>query len=239
MSNIIINLGVSAALTLGALPSLFGDQGAPLPPTGTAGAEIFAQVERANTVREGQLHSYESMRQYTVLEPGHEPDADLVVSMQFVAPSMKTFGTPSEQGIGWIHKRVFRGLMRAEQDAAVGKEKAESAIVPANYDARLVGEEVFQDRECYVLTLQPKRKSKYLLTGRMWIDKADLAIARIEGDPVKSPSFWVERAHVVREYQRIGTFWLPLRDRTDCRIRLAGDYVLSIRYYDYRVTAKG
>ena len=128
--------------------------------------------------------------------------------------------------------------MLSDLEAAVGKEKAESAIVPANYDAQLVGEEPCQESECYVLALRPRHTSKYLLIGRVWIDKSDFAIARIEGDPVKSPSFWVERAHIVREYQRVGTFWLPLRDETRCRIRFAGDYVLSIKYYDYRVTAR-
>ena len=129
--------------------------------------------------------------------------------------------------------------MHAEQEAAAGTEKAESALVPANYDAQLVGEEPCQGRECYVLALQPKHKSKYLLKGTVWIDKSDLAIARIEGDPVKSPSFWVERAHLVREYQRVGAFWLPLRDQTHCRIRFVGEYLLSIKYYDYRVITRG
>ncbi len=239
MRSAFVTIGVSAALALVTVQRLSGAQGPPLSPAGTTGSEIFAQVEHANAVREAQLHSYESMREYTVLEPGHAPDADLVVSMRFVAPSMKTFGPPSEQGVGWIHKRVFRGLMRAEAEAADGKGKAESALVPANYDAELVGEESCDDRECYVLALRPKRKSQYLLTGKVWIDKADLAIARVEGDPVKSPSFWVERAHIVREYQRVGAFWLPLRDQTRCRIRFAGDYLLSIKYYDYRVMARG
>ena len=155
--------------------------------------------------------------------------------MQFVAPSTKTFGTASEQGIGWIHKRVFHALMKAELDAAGGKQKEDSSLSPVNYSALLTGEDRYQDRDCYVLTLRPKREDKYLLNGRVWIDKAEFAIARVEGDPVKSPSFWVERAHLVREYQRIGKFWLPLRDETQCRIRFVGEYVLRIRYYDYEV----
>lgn len=202
---------------------------------GPSGSDIFAQVEHANAARDAELQSYTSMRQYTVLEQGHAPDAEMTVAMQFVAPSTKTFGQASEQGIGWIHKRVFHALMKAELDAAGGKQKEDSALSPANYSALLVGEDRYRDRDCYVLTLRPKRDDKYLLNGRVWIDKAEFAIARIEADPVKSPSFWVERAHLVREYQRIGKFWLPLRDETQCRIRFVGEYVLRIRYYDYEV----
>jgi len=199
------------------------------------GAAIFERVERANAEREARLRSYESMRQYTVWEPGHAPDAELVVSMRFVAPSEKTFGEPAERGVGWIHKRVFHGLMRAEQEAANGRERTENALVPANYAARLVGEESCGDRDCYVLALEPRRRSKYLLTGKVWIDKSDLAIARIEGEPIKSPSMWVERAHIVREYDRVEGFWLPTRDETHCAIRFVGEYVLAIKYFDYRV----
>jgi hypothetical protein len=204
----------------------------------TTGPEIFAQVERANLVRDEALLSYVSTRQYTVLEPGHAPDADLVVAMQFVSPSTKTFGKPSERGVGWIHKRVFHGLMNAEQEAASGADKAGSALTPANYEVRLVGEDRCQGRECYVLALRPRRDDKYLLNGKVWIDKGDLAIAKIEGDPVRSPSFWVEHPHFVREYQRIGKFWLPQFDQTRCRIRFVGEYMLRIRYFDYDITAR-
>ena len=201
------------------------------PPTGT---DIFQQVERANAVREAALQSYTSIRRYMVLEPGHAPDADLLVSMQFVAPSTKTFSRLSEEGVGWIHKRVFGSLMNAEKEAADGLQKADSAITPANYSAQFVGDDQCQGRACYVLALQAKRESKYLLTGRVWIDKEDLAIARIEGEPVRNLSFWVERAHLVREYQRIGRFWLPLRDETRCHIRFVGDYLLRITYSQYK-----
>jgi hypothetical protein len=200
------------------------------------GPDIFHLVEQANRNREAALQSYVSTRQYTVLEPGQSPDADLVVSMQYVAPFTKTFGQASETGVGWIHKRVFNGLMRAEQEAAAGEQKTRSAITSANYSAELLGSEQRLGRDCYVLKLQPKRDDRYLITGRVWIEKEEFAIVRLEGDPVRSPSFWVEHPHLVREYQRIGRFWLPQRDETTCHVRFVGDYLLRIRYYDYKVT---
>lgn len=203
------------------------------------GADIFARVAEANAQRDAQLQSYLSTRQYSVLEPGHEPDASLIVSMEFVAPSTKTFSTASAEGVGWIDRRVFRGLMNAEQQAAAGRDKADSAVTPANYSAQLVGDDRYEGRDCFVLALQPKKDNKYVFTGRAWIDKEDFAIARLEAEPVKSPSFWVQRAHLVREYQRVGGFWLPLTDETVCRIRFAGDYILRIRYFEYRVKRRG
>jgi hypothetical protein len=200
--------------------------------------DIFDRMQRANAARAAALESYLSTRRYSVFEPGHDADAELVVSMQFVSPATKTFSTVTAGGVGWIHKRVFRGLMDAEQQAAAGKDKADSAITSANYDVQLIGSDRRDGRDCYVLALSPKRRDKYLFAGKAWIDKEDFAIARLEGEPAKSPSFWIVRAPFVREYQRIDGFWLPLRDETHSQIRFAGEYVLRIQYADYQITAR-
>jgi len=199
---------------------------------------IFERVQQANAMRDAALESYLSIRRYSVFEPGHQSDAELLVSMQFVAPSTKTFRTLDVRGVGWIHRRVFGRLMEAEAQAAAGKDRTDSAISPANYDAQLVGSDRLAGRDCYVLALVPKRRDKYLFIGKAWIDKEDFAIARLEGEPARSPSFWVVRAPFVREYQRVDGFWLPLQDETRTEIRFAGPYVLRIQYADYHITAK-
>src|SRR5205814_96578 len=208
------------------------------PGTPRDASAIFERVEQANARRDAALESYLSTRHYTVFEPGHESDAELLVSMQFVAPSTKTFKTLAVHGVGWIHRRVFGRLMEAEAQAAAGKDKAGSAITSANYQAQLIGSGRLADRDCYVLSLAPRRRDKYLFVGKAWIDKEDFAIARLEGEPAKSPSFWVVRAPFVRQYQRVDRFWLPLKDETHTEIRFAGEYVLRIQYADYKITAK-
>jgi hypothetical protein len=200
-------------------------------------AAIFEHLQQANAERAAALQSYLSRRRYAVFEPNHEPDAELVVSSRYIAPSTKTFETISTRGVGWIHRRVFKGLMNAEQEAAAGKDKADSAITSANYDVRLVGTDSQRGRDCYVIALTPKRRDKYLFVGKAWIDTQDFAIARLEGEPARSPSFWVVRAPFVREYQRVDRFWLPLKDETHSQIRLAGEYILRIDYADYQITA--
>jgi hypothetical protein len=201
------------------------------------GRMIFDRLQRANDARAAALASYLSTRRYSVFEPGHDADAELVVSMQFVAPSTKTFKTVAVRGVGWIHQRVFNQLMNAEVQAAGGKDHADSAITSANYEARFVRADRLRGRDCWVLALEPKRRDKYLFSGTAWIDQEDVAIARLEGEPARSPSFWVVRAPFVRDYQRVDEFWLPLQDETRSHIRFAGDYVLRIQYADYQITA--
>jgi hypothetical protein len=210
----------------------------PQPDASLTAADIFDRVVQANALRAAALESYRSTRQYAVLEPGHEADAELKVAVQFVSPSTKIFKTVSANGVGWIHKRVFQGLMQAEQETVGGKQQHDSAISPANYDAQLVGTDQYDGRDAYVLALTPKRRDKYLFIGRVWIDRQDFAIAKIEGEPAKSPSFWVVRAPFVREYQRINTFWLPLRDETHSQIRFVGEYILRVEYGDYQITPR-
>ena len=211
---------------------------APAPVTAN---DIFERVQRASADRAAALVSYTSTRHYAVIDPGqpgHEPDAQMVVSMKYVAPSTKSFKTLSSKGVGWIHRRVFGGLMNAELDAAAGKQKVDSSITPANYTAQLMGTEERNGRDCYVLALTPRHANKYLFVGRIWVDKEDAAIARVEGEPAKSPSFWVVKAPFVREYQRIGGFWLPARDETRSQIRFAGAYILRIQYTNYEIVPK-
>lgn len=214
-------------------PAARANDDADTPPDAAA---IFEHLQQANAERAAALQSYLSRRRYAVFEPNHEPDAELVVSSRYIAPSTKTFETISTRGVGWIHRRVFKGLMSAEQEAAAGKDKADSAITSANYDVRLVGTDSQRGRDCYVIALTPKRRDKYLFVGKAWIDTQDFAIARLEGEPARSPSFWVVRAPFVREYQRVDRFWLPLKDETHSQIRLAGEYILRIDYADYQIT---
>ena len=66
----------------------------------------------------------------------------------------------------------------------------------------LLGEEQQWGRECRVLKLQPKRLDKRLIDGKIWVDKQEFAIVILEGEPTRSLSLCVIRAHLVREYQK-------------------------------------
>jgi hypothetical protein len=201
------------------------------------GRAIVARLEEENLARDVRLRSYTDTRQYSVNPDRQKTVAELVVAMRFDAPSTRTFTTTSNSGVGWIHRRVFGRLMEAEQMAS-GPERATSAVNTHNYDADLVRSEPQMGRDCYVVALRPKRSGKYLFKGYAWIDKEDFAIVRLEGEPAQSPSFWVEQAPFVREFQRIDGFWLPTRDETHSRIRFAGEYTLRIQYGDYHVDAR-
>jgi outer membrane lipoprotein-sorting protein len=199
------------------------------------GNEIFARLEKENEVRSTKLRGYSSIRRYSVYERNKPTDAETKVKMDYVSPSTKKFQVLSKNGAGWIDNWVFRSLIRAEQEAASEKRKAESAIGSANYEAKLIGQERSQGRDCYLLELHPKRRDKFLIDGKIWVDKEDFAIVKLAGEPAKSLSFWVTQAHLVREYQKIGDFWLQSKDETNAQIRVVGEYIMKIEYSDYAI----
>jgi hypothetical protein len=207
-------------------------------PTGTvslSAEEIFARLEQENQIRTENLHSYSAVRRYSVFEKNKPSDAEMTVAMQFESPSTKRFRVISQKGLGWVHGIVFRRLMRTEQETAGGEAKMRSAITSSNYDVELSGETECFNRSCYVLKLHPKRRDKFLVEGDMWVDKEDFAVVRLEGEPSRSFSFWVTRAHLVRDYQKLGDFWLPLRDETQAHVRIAGDYFFRIEHTNYHL----
>ncbi len=139
--------------------------------------------------------------------------------MEFRAPDKKTFVVTSENGSGLIRRLALNPLISSEIETASGKEHHDSAIAPDNYTLTLLGGQQVGPHRCFVMQAVPKRKDKYLFEGKLWIDVEDYAVVRIEGHPAKKLSFWIERADFVRQYQKIGGFWLPQRDETPIPIR--------------------
>jgi hypothetical protein len=141
----------------------------------------------------------------------------------------------SESGSGLIRHLALNPLIASEIETTAGKEHHDSAIAPANYSLQVLGEQQVGSYHCFVAQAVPKRKDKYLFEGKVWIEAQDYAVVRIEGHPAKKLSFWIERADFVRQYQKIGDFWLPQRDETFVQVRLYGRKALTIDHQDYNV----
>jgi hypothetical protein len=155
--------------------------------------------------------------------------------MQYQAPDKKTFAIKSEDGSGLIRRLALNPLIASEIEASSGKQHRDSSITPANYDLLPIGEQQIGSYYCYLAEVIPKRRDKYLFEGKVWIDVQDHAIVRIEGHPAKRPSFWIEQADFVREYQKIEGFWFPKKDETLVHVRLYGTKILTIDHADYVV----
>ena len=208
----------------------------PLRP-GITSEQLFIELNAHNELRKSALLDYTVLRTYQVIDLKGKVHAQEIGQMEFRAPDQKKFVVTSETGSGLIRRMALNQLISSEIDAAAGKQHHDSAISPANYSLNLLGEQQVGPYRCFVAEAVPRRKDKYLFEGTIWIDVDDYAIVRIEGHPAKKPSFWIERADFVRQYQKIDGFWLPEKDRTFVQVRLYGKKVLTIDHQNYVVNA--
>lgn len=203
-----------------------------------AGDDIVARMLERNRVRSERLRRYSSVRTYEVRSVQGKLAAQTVVHVDYEARDKKTFNKMSESGSGIVRHLVFDHLIQSEGETSSGREHHDSAITEANYAFTLVGEEDLGPYHCFVLAAVPKRKDKYLFEGKIWIDAADFAIVKIAGHPAKKPSFWVNRADFVREYQRIDGFWLPLKDETLVEVKMYGRKVFIVDHQNYVINSE-
>ena len=143
-----------------------------------------------------------------------------------------------ESGSGFIRGHIIHKMIEAEEESSQKGERKETRIAPENYDFRLVGAEVLEGRDNYVLEIDPKKASKFAIRGRIWVDAEDFAIARIEGQPAKNPSFWIKSAQVEQRYGRAGQFWLPALNHSVAQARIFGTTDLVIEYSDYKTSVR-
>jgi hypothetical protein len=200
--------------------------------------ELLTRLAEENKRRENLLVGYSSLRTYQAENGFTHSEAKMDVKATFQSSAGKEFRIIRENGSKIIRGKVFKPALNAEKEATQPQMKQRSAINKDNYDFSFAGEQELRDRRCYVLNLQPRRKEKFLLRGRVWIDSEDYAIARLEGELVKLPSFWTRKVEYRRDYQKVGEVWLPLKDESVSQLFIFGRSTLSITYSDYQVQVR-
>lgn len=199
--------------------------------------DVIAKMLEHNRLRNYALHRYSEVRTYEIKNPEGKLAAEAVVRVTYEAPDKKTFDKTSEEGSRIVRHLVFDRLMQSEGETTSGHEHHDSAITTANYDFTLDGEEDLGQYHCFVLEATPKRRDKYLFEGRIWVDAQDFAIVQIAGHPAKKPSFWLNRADFVRQYQKIDGFWLPYRDETSVDVKMYGRKTFTVDHQRYIINS--
>lgn len=202
---------------------------------GVTAEHIFTELVRRNDLRNTELKSYSETRSYSVSDQNGKVHAESVVRLDYRAPDSKSFAPISEKGSAVVRHLVLNRLMESEVEAASGKSHRDSSISAANYTFNLLGEQDLGANHCFVVQAIPNRKDKYLFDGKVWIDAQDYAVVQIVGHPAKKLSMWVDKADFVRRYQKIGNFWLPLKDETSVHVKLYGSKILTIDHQSYTI----
>lgn len=198
--------------------------------------EIMTRVATESRRREARLRQYSVSSVYRVTTSDGKVRAEVEAILSYRAPGAKEFRIVSEKGSETVRNRVFRPLMEVEIETAAGRNRQDGSITSANYDFQSLGTETVEGHPCFVLLAIPKRADKYLFRGRIWIHTIDFSIVRIAGQLARNPSFWISRVEFVRSYQKIGDFWLPVRNESQTLVKFFGRNVLTIDYGRYEIS---
>lgn len=198
---------------------------------------IVEKMLAANLRRDQTLRAYTGSRTYTVDYRGFPGGrhAEMTVQAAYTSSAGKEFTIVSQTGSGMLQKRVLERLLDSEREALQEPNRRRNDLSPENYSFELAGLESTPAGDSYILSVTPKKKSKFLYRGKVWIDAADFAVARIEAEPAANPSFWISRTRIRHDYVKIGEFWLPAHNQSVTNVRLGGNAVLTIDYTNYKI----
>jgi len=207
------------------------------PPSLTA-PEILERMAQADNDRVAALAGYSGERRYRFENRKYNKHAEMTVRMSCGGDGVKTFEVVAESGSGFVRNHILRKMIEAEVESSQKGERKDTRIIPENYDFRLVGTEALDGRDSYVLEINPRTPSKFSIRGRIWVDAEDFAIARIEGQPAKNPSFWIRSVQVEQRYERTDRFWLPALNHSVAQARIFGATEVVIEYSDYKTNVR-
>jgi hypothetical protein len=198
--------------------------------------EIVALMTQAQADNRTSLRPYTVTRTYQLFEGKYNDEAKSVVIAEITVEPQESEKYTVESAKGSeLGEKLVRRMLEGEMDLA--KDYASTSVTPTNYDFVFAREDVLNGHPCYVLTMLPKRKSKSLLRGTAWVDSSTYLLRRIEGEPAKSPSWWLKDVSIVLLYGPVGGMWIQTASEATANVRMLGPS--SVRWQDVNYQMRG
>lgn len=205
------------------VPVTFAGDACPL-----SAEQIAAKMADFEAVQLKNLQHYRMTRTYGLKSADGTKDVQITALVNYDIATGKSIKILEERGSEGLFRRGLRKVIEAEIRTSHQDGREETRLSADNYNFRFVGTEVRDGRKCYILQLLPKRKNKYLLEGKAWIDAGDFGLVALEGRPAASVSFWVGKPFISQSFEKIGDFWLLSRNQSVVDAKLVGRIALSI-----------
>jgi hypothetical protein len=199
---------------------------------------IVESMMRATAARFDNVEAYTRLQHYSASDDRFGLKAELLVRIHYDHVAGKTFEIVRRSGSPIIQSRVFDALLQEEVETSKLLAQEGSLLTTHNYSFRLIGQDVNAGRPCYLLELNPLRKDKHLIRGRVWVDKRDFGIVHIEGSPAESLSFWIGKPVIVQDFEKLSGFWFAARRNSVMNGLFIGRSELTVDYSDYEIRLK-
>jgi hypothetical protein len=195
---------------------------------------IIAGMAQARAENQARFRAYVVTRDYKLFgKEKAKTKVHLMADISFVPPATKKYSIQKTDGAGFGETIVRRMLI---SEVEIAKDYPSTDFSPDNYDLRFIHEGNIGGQPCYVLELLPKRKSKNLLHGKIWVDAGTYLPRRIEGEPAKTPSWWLRSLRIELEYSEVGGMWLQTTLEATAIVRILGPHTIIARDVKYQLS---
>ena len=180
------------------------------------------------------LASYSALTVIHADLPDTSQSGEFEVERKFEAPHTLSFTAVHFTGDGFVKSNVITRLLQSEVDHVQKDDPAATAISPANYKFSYKGASRVQDRLVHVYQVKPHKNHPGLFKGRVYLDAQTGTLVRVEGNVVKSPSFFVKHIEFVQDYADVQSFTLPVHIHSEAKARIVGRTIVDIVHRNYQ-----
>jgi hypothetical protein len=190
-------------------------------------AEILERLAYAQEENHLGARSYTVLRNYELVN-GKKPESSsqIQAEVSYSPPGTKEYAIRAISGSGRGEAVVRRVL---KHEAEMASSWRDAALTEENYSFRLLGNEEVEGHDCFVLSLTPRHDSNDLIRGRAWIDAGNFNVRRIEGAPLKTPSWWLKRLEITMQFSQVMGMWLQTAFIAKAEVRFFGEHTLTAR----------
>jgi outer membrane lipoprotein-sorting protein len=194
---------------------------------------ILSQMERAQAESHAHMSAYSVTREYKFFgDDRKHAKSQVLAKVDFAPPNEKNYTIEQASGSGQGDK-ITRKVLDHEKQMTKGDESG--ALNRENYDFEYLRSETVNGRRAYVLQLIPKHNDKNLIKGLAWIDAETFHPLKIEGEPAKSPSWWVKNLKLSLTFGKVGDMWLQTGTQAVANVRFLGQHTMIARDMNYQL----
>jgi hypothetical protein len=199
----------------------------------TSTENIIARMTQAEQDNHAHFQSYVVTRDYKLFDKAATvPASEVVADLTFVPPYLRSYAIRYTHGNS-MGESIVRRMLEAEM--AFAKDSGSTDISKSNYDFQFIHDEDMNGQHCYVLALLPRRRAKNLLRGSIWVDTNTYLIHRVEGEPVKSSSWWLRNVRIALQFGYIGEMWTQTSSESTADVRIVGQFKMISQDVSYQI----
>jgi hypothetical protein len=197
---------------------------------------IVSRMEQAQAESHAHMSPYSVTREYKFFGDDREhAKSQVLAKVDFAPPNEKNYTIQQASGSGQGEK-ITRKVLDHEKQLTKGDNSA--ALSRENYDFTYLRSESINGRRAFVLQLLPKRTEKNLIKGLAWVDAETYHPLKVEGEPMKTPSWWVKSVKYLFIFGQVGDMWLQTGMQADANVRLLGRNTMVARDVNYDLPAQ-